>query len=170
MQRAGRCRTITTIMTYQEFKKSLAAIDKKYNSRRKEVADKIQEMEAKALKEGRITPTDEKELTNLYNEAEFLKNKHDRSIERLKMNFATQNSTIQTGDIIWAQVKGITKVMKVQYRKLSAFDYPMLKFFGTQLTMRGLPAKVQKPYPQGGIYEKDITSINGEPYEYKAHN
>lgn len=157
-------------MIYQEFKASLAAIDQKYTEKRKAVAEELHKMEAKALKEGRISPNDEKHLTELYKEAEYLKNKHARSIERLKMNFAAQNSTIQTGDIIWAQVKGITKVMKVQYRKLSAFDYPMLKFFGTQLTMRGLPAKVQKPYPQGGIYEKDITSINGEPYEYKAHD
>ena len=143
-------------MTYQEFKQSLAAIDQKYTAKRKAVAEELQKMEVKALKEGRIAPNDEKHLTELYKEAEYLKNKHARSIERLKQ-----------GDIIWAMVKGITKVMKVEYRKLSAFDYPMLKFFGIQLTVKGNPAKVQKTYPQGGIYEKDITSINGEPFEYK---
>ena len=156
-------------MTYQEFKQSLAAIDKKYTSKRKVVVEELQKMEAKALKEGRISPNDEKHLTELYKKAEYLKNKHARSIERLKMNFATQDTKVKQGDIIWAMVKGITKVMKVEYRKLSAFDYPMLKFFGTQLTVKGNPAKVQKAYPQGGIYEKDITSINGVPYKYKAH-
>lgn len=154
-------------MNYKEFKAALAAIDKKYLDKRKAVAAKIKAMEAKALKEGRITPTDEKELTNLYKEAEYLKNKHGRSIEMLKMNFASQNTTIQQGDIIWAQVKGVTKVMKVQYRKLSAFEYPMLKYFGTQLTLYGQPCKQQQKHPKGGIYEKDITSINGEPFEYK---
>lgn len=154
-------------MTYKEYIKATIAINKKYTAKRKAVADEIQKMEDIAMKSGRITPADEKQLTKLYEEAEYLKNKHGRSVERLKMNFASQNTTIQQGDIIWAQVKGVTRVMKVQYRKLSAFDYPMLKFFGIQLTMRGLPAKVQKPYPQGGIYDKDITSINGEPYEHK---
>ena len=138
-------------MTYKEYIKATIAIEKKYTAKRKAVADEIKAMEAKALKEGRISPNDEKQLTKLYEEAEYLKKKHARSIERLKMNFTSQNTKVKMGDIIWAQVKGVTKVMKVQYRKLSAFDYPMLKFFGTQLTVKGNPAKVQKQYPQGGI-------------------
>lgn len=71
-------------MAYQKIKQSLAAIDQQYTEKRKAVAEEIQKMEAKALKEGRIAPNDEKHLTELYKEAEFLKNKHGRSIERLK--------------------------------------------------------------------------------------
>ena len=154
-------------MTYKEYIKATIAIDKKYTAKRKAVAEEIKAMEAKALKEGRISPNDEKQLTKLYEEAEYLKNKHARSIERLKLNFAKQDSKVKVGDIIWAVQNGSCRVMRVESERLAAFDYPMLKYFGLQLTMRGMPAKVQKQYPQGGIYEKDITSINGEPFEYK---
>lgn len=63
-------------MAYQKIKQSLAAIDQQYTAKRKAVAEEIQKMEAKALKEGRIAPNDEKHLTELYKEAEYLKNKH----------------------------------------------------------------------------------------------
>ena len=154
-------------MTYKEYIKATIAIDKKYTAKRKAVADEIQKMEDSAMKSGRITPADEKQLTKLYEEAEFLKNKHNRSIYRLKLNFAKQDSKVKVGDIIWAVQNGSCRVMRVESERLAAFDYPMLKYFGLQLTMRGLPSKVQKQYPQGGIYVKDITSINGEPFEYK---
>ena len=89
-------------MTYKEYIKATIAIDKKYTSKRKAVADEIQKMEDSAMKSGRITPADEKQLTKLYEEAEFLKNKHNRSIYQLKLNFAKQDSKVKVGDIIWA--------------------------------------------------------------------
>ena len=154
-------------MNYKEYQKALKAIDKKYNGKRKAVYDLIQKIEHQALKDGRIYPDDKKRLDDLYKEAEFLKDKQGRSIERLKMNFISENAKVKTGDIIWAVKKGTTKVMRVEYAKLSAFEYPMLKYFGTQLTLYGQPCKKQLEHPKGGIYEKDITSINGEPFEYK---
>jgi hypothetical protein len=44
----------------------------------------------------------------------------------------------------------------------------MLKYFGVQLTLKGVPSKIQKEYPNGGIYQKDITSVNGDVYTYKV--
>ena len=71
-------------MAYQKNQAIACRYRHQYTEKRKAVDEEIQKMEAKALKEGRIAPNDEKHLTELYKEAEFLKNKHGRSIERLK--------------------------------------------------------------------------------------
>ena len=155
-------------MNYKEYQKALAAINK---SAKKELDDlqgrmyEVQRMkDDKVISEKEAFERDQK-LAEIF---DSVKNRYARSAERLKMNFAKQDCDIKVGDIIWAVSKGAAKVLKIENIKLAAFDYPMLKLFGTQLTLYGQPYKKQLQHPKGGIYQKDITSINGEPYTYKT--
>lgn len=151
-------------MTYKEYRKALKAIEKKYDGEMKKREADIDEV--RRLKERKIISEKEAldremKLAALLDSA---KNRGKRSIDRLKMNFARQDAPAKIGDLIWA--KGT--LMKVEDIRLAAFEYPMLKYFGVQLTMYGLPKKVQLKHPCGGIYQKDITSVNGEAYTYKV--
>ena len=151
-------------MTYKEYKVALRNIDSKYTKERERLLALIYKIEEKKQKGFVLTEIEKIELDRLYKILEYVKNRGHRSVERLKFNFATQDTTAKVGDIIWAG----QRVLKVTEISLASFEYPMLKYFGKQLTMKGLPCKNQKEYPQGGIYQKDITSINGDPYIYNV--
>lgn len=156
-------------MTYKEFKKNLADIEKEYDRKRGYVLDEIDKIE-RALKREEISEDEAFEQEQKqYSILEMLKGREKRSVERLKMNFARQDAPAKIGDIIWAFTKQGTKLLKVTDIRLASFEYPMLKYFGIQMkVLTGLPAKVQKQFPNGGIFQKDITSVNGEPYTFKV--
>jgi hypothetical protein len=155
-------------MTYKEYKKNLKSIEQKYAVEIKTIYDELESIDH-ALKRKAISEAEAKDKQEkLHGYLDMLKGCEKRSLERLKINFARQDAPAQIGDLIWAMTKQGTKLLKVTDIKLAAFDYPMLKYFGVQLTLKGVPSKIQKEYPQGGIYQKNITSVNGEPYIYKA--
>jgi hypothetical protein len=151
-------------MTYKQYKKALAVCEELYDNERSHI-NKLKEFNRMRWRNGKISEkeyNDEKErldaiLTNATG-------RNDRYRERVKMHFAMQDAPAKVGDIIWTS----QLCMRVEQIKLAAFDFPMLKYFGVQLTLKGVPSKIQKEYPQGGIYQKNITSVNGEPYIYKA--
>lgn len=151
-------------MTYKEYRKALKAIEKKYDGEMKNLQADIDEVrrlrELKKISEQEAWDREMKLASIL----DSVKNRCKRSIERLKMNFARQDAPAGIGDLVWA--KGT--LLKVEEIKLAAFEYPMLKYFGLQLSLYGLPKKVQLKHPRGGIYQKDITSVNGEAYTYKV--
>ena len=155
-------------MTYKEYLKALKHIDacqKNEFERLQDEMKKVQQLkEKRKISEKEAFERDHR-LAEILDKA---KNRYAFKTERLKMNFARQNIEVKTGDIIWAQIKGTTRVIRVEEIRLAAFEYPMLKLFGTQLTLYGQPCKHQLFHPKGGIYQKDITSINGEPYTYSA--
>jgi len=151
-------------MTYKQYKKALAVCEELYNNERSHI-NKLKEFNRMQLRYRKISEkeyNEEKErldviLTNATG-------RYDRYRERVKMHFAMQDAPAKVGDIIWtAQL-----CMRVEQIKLAAFDFPMLKYFGTQLTLRGIPKAQQKKFPEGGIYQKSIKSVNGVPYEYKV--
>lgn len=155
-------------MTYKEFQESMVAMELKYQRDQDRIFESIREWGRK-LGDQEVDEDEAKDaIDKLYAELEFLKNRNTRKTEQLKMNFARQDAPADIGDIIWASTSKGMKVMKVTEIRLAAFAYPMLKYFGVQLNMKGLPNKVQKVAPQGGIYQTDIYSVNGEPYEYKS--
>ena len=155
-------------MNYKEFKKALATICKKHESEQQKLYEQIEDVK-RMFEQRKISEKEawEREM-KLASIIDSSKNREKLSTERLKMNFAKQDAPAEIGDIIWATVKGSTRVMKVTEIRLAAFDYPMIKYFGVQLTLHGVPAKVQKVAPFGGIYQKDIISVNGEVYIYKT--
>lgn len=155
-------------MTYSEYKKALAQLLKSAKAELDNLREQMDEVqrqkEARMLTEKEAWERDQ-HLAEIYDKA---KNRHARAAEHLKMEFARQDAPIEIGNIVWAKVKGSTKVLRVTEVRMAAFDYPMLKVFGIQLTMYGQPYQKQKEPPHGGIYQKDIISINGEPYTYKT--
>ena len=155
-------------MDYKEYKKALKEIEAKYERERRALYDEISKIKWQA-EHSKISDKEAFEKTQkLYGILDGLKGREKRSIERLKMNFANQDAPAKVGDLIWANTKQGTKLLKVTEIHIAAFDYPMLKYFGVQLTLKGVPSKIQKEYPNGGIYQKDITSVNGEVYTYKV--
>jgi predicted DNA-binding protein YlxM (UPF0122 family) len=155
-------------MVYKDFKKALKEIAAKYERERKALYDQISKIKWQA-EHSKISDKEAFEkMQKLYGILDGLKGREKRSIERLKMNFANQDAPVKVGDLIWANTKQGTKLLKVTEIHIAAFDYPMLKYFGMQLTLKGVPSKIQKEYPNGGIYQKDITSVNGEVYTYKV--
>ena len=155
-------------MDYKDFKKALKEIGAKYERERRALYDEIKKIEW-MVEHSKISEKETFEKTQkLYGILDGLKGREKRSIERLKMNFANQDAPAKVGDLIWANTKQGTKLLKVTEIHIAAFDYPMLKYFGVQLTLKGVPSKIQKEYPNGGIYQKDVTSVNGEVYTYKV--
>ena len=151
-------------MDYKDFKKALKEIGAKYERERKALYDEISKIKWH-VEHSKISDKEAFEKTQkLYGILDGLKGREKRSIERLKMNFAKQDAPAKIGDIIWSG----QKVLRVEDIRLASFDYPMLKYFGTQLTIKGMPCKNQKKHPEGGIYQKDISSVNGFPYHYKT--
>lgn len=156
-------------MNYKEFKKNLSNLEKKYKQEKSALYDEIK-MIALRLERKKISDEEAKRETDrLYDILDKANGREKRSVEKLKMNFARQDAPAKIGDIIWASTKQGTKLLKVTEIKLAAFEYPMLKYFGIQMkVLTGLPQTTQKQYPNGGIYQKDITSVNGEAYKYKV--
>lgn len=152
-------------MTYKEYQQALRKIEKKYADEKKVAEDFLKKHE-RLFHKGQITKEEfKKEESKADKAKENARNKASRSIEKLKINFAKENCPIKEGDIIWTD----KLVMRVEKIGLAKFDFPMLKFFGLQLSKKGIPNKNQKEYPEGGIYQKDVISINGNVYEYETN-
>ena len=154
-------------MTYDSYKKALGNISKKYDHEIDALLDEINELDAMLEKKQIDKKEHFEETKRLSYILDGARGRCKRSIERLKLNYAKQDAPAKIGDIIWGVCKGTTKVMRVEEIRLASFEYPMLKYFGKQLTLYGLPCKCQLQSPRGGIYQKDITSVNGVPYIYK---
>ena len=151
-------------MTYKQYQKALAVCKGLFNDECSRIRT-LCVFNERMWRNGKISEkeyNDEKErLNSIRSKAS---DRYFRYCDRVKMHFAMQDAPAKVGDIIWtAQL-----CMRVEQIKLAAFDFPMLKYFGTQLTLRGIPKAQQKKYPEGGIYQKSIKSVNGVPYEYKV--
>jgi hypothetical protein len=151
-------------MTYKDYLSAAKEIDqgreRNWHRIYAEICDIDERINSKIIDE----KTGKAKICKLYETWDGIKNKYAHSKERLKMNFAKQDAPAKIGDIIWSG----QKVLRVEDIRLASFEYPMLKYFGTQLTIKGLPCKNQKKHPEGGIYQKDISSVNGFPYHYKT--
>lgn len=148
-------------MNYKDYLKARALIARKYGKEREEIQSRIDKAR-KQLDKGTITKRDFDEKERIANRVlDEIAEREGRSIDRLKMHYAAQDAPAKVNDIIWAG----TKCMKVERIKLAAFDYPMLKYYGTLLTNQGLP---RKQNADGHIYQKDIKSVNGVAYVYKV--
>jgi hypothetical protein len=75
-----------------------------------------------------------------------------KSIDRLKKEFAMQNSPADVGDVI----KTEKYIMRVERVEAAAFEYPTLQFYGTYLKQNGEPYAHQITRP---ILQTDITKI-----------
>lgn len=94
-----------------------------------------------------------------------LRNRSIRHTDRLKKEYAMQNSPADVGDVIEAErrvfkidgrVKEITHIMRVERIEVAAFEEPQLTFYGIYLKRDGTPLERQLTGP---IYQKDITRV-----------
>lgn len=151
-------------MTYKKYQKALAICKNLYTEECEHVK-KLKLFNKKRWSEGKVTFEEyTKESERLDDILKRATDRYDRYVERLKMHFAMQDAPAKVGDILWSG----NRIIRGEQIKLSAFDFPMLKYFGVQLTTKGLPYVNQKKYPDGGIYQKNVTSVNGVPYTYKV--
>ena len=153
-------------MTYKDYLKAAKEIDQCRERNWNRIYGEITDIQNKIDKRTIGEKAGKEQINKLYSTWDGIKNKYAHSKERLKMNFARQDAPAKIGDIIWSG----QKVLRVEDIRLASFDYPMLKYFGTQLTIKGTPCKNQKKHPEGGIYQKDISSVNGFVYHYKTRD
>lgn len=75
-----------------------------------------------------------------------------KSIDRLKKEFAMQNSPDDVGDVI----KTEKYIMRVERIEAAAFEYPTLQFYGTYLKQNGEPFARQIFLP---ILQTDVIGV-----------
>lgn len=75
-----------------------------------------------------------------------------KSIDRLKKEFAMQNSPADVGDVI----KTERYIMRVERIEAASFEYPTLKFYGTYLKRNGEPFTHQITRP---ILQTDVIGV-----------
>ena len=75
-----------------------------------------------------------------------------KSIDRLKKEFAMQNSPADVGDTI----KTDKYIMRVERIEAAAFEYPTLQFYGTYLKQNGEPFARQIFLP---ILQTDVIGV-----------
>lgn len=153
-------------MTYKDYLRAAKEIDQGRERNWKRIYADITEVQVQIDSHTIPEKAGKAKISKLYETWDGIKTRYAHSKERLKMNFAKQDAPAKIGDIIWSG----QKVLRVEDIRLASFDYPMLKYFGTQLTIKGTPCKNQKKHPEGGIYQKDISSVNGFVYHYKTRD
>ena len=75
-----------------------------------------------------------------------------KSIDRLKKDFAMQNSPADVGDVI----KTEKYIMRVERIEAAAFEYPTLQFYGKYLKQNGEPFARQITLP---ILQTDVIGV-----------
>ena len=75
-----------------------------------------------------------------------------KSIDRLKKEFAMQNSPADVGDVI----KTEKYIMRVERIEAAAFEYPTLQFYGKYLKQNGEPFARQITLP---ILQTDVIGV-----------
>ena len=77
--------------------------------------------------------------------------------------YATEHNPVKIGDVITDHFHTIrVEKMCISTKWTSV---PIMRYRGTELTKQGLPKKRQ-PVPVLPVFQNNIVSINGEPYNY----
>ena len=86
---------------------------------------------------------------------------NDKQME-LRKQYAIEHNPVKVGDIVTDHYHTI------RVEKMSMYGYPVpcMVYRGTELTKQGVPKKRQ-PVPGNPAFQKDVKSINCEPYKYK---
>jgi ribosomal protein S12 len=145
-------------MNYKELQDKLAESDQKFAEMEALVQQKI-EIEMQLAHPNRMAVLKMNEqISNIRNRAII---QHDR----IKKEYAMQNSPADVGDVIEAEIRiskpnsgirEIIRLMRVERIEVAAFEEPMLTYYGTYIKEDGTPYARQMNVP---IYQKDITSV-----------
>ena len=147
-------------MTYEELQERIAENNRKMEEMEAMLNGKIDiEMKSKH--------PDFNSILRMKDQLSSLRNRSIRQTDRLKKEYAMQNSPADVGDVIEAErrvfssrvgrkVREITHIMQVERIEVAAFEEPQLTFYGIYLKRDGTPLERQL---SGPIYEKDITRV-----------
>jgi hypothetical protein len=81
----------------------------------------------------------------------------------LLKQYATEHNPVKIGDVITDHFHTIrVETMGISTEWTSV---PIMRYRGTELTKQGVPKKRQ-PVPSFPVFQRNIVSINGEPYKY----
>lgn len=86
---------------------------------------------------------------------------NDKQME-LRKQYAIEHNPVKVGDIVTDHYHTI----RVERMSLYGGPIPYMKYCGTELTKKGVPKKRQ-PMTDYPIFQRNVQSINGEPYKYK---
>jgi len=138
-------------MTYEELQQKIADVESITDARYKSAVKAYHQYCDECLDANKVVvkPPPERSLF----EHQALK-----SIDRMKREFAMQNSPADVGDVI----KTEKYMMRVERIEAAAFEYPTLQFYGTYLKQNGEPLARQITRP---ILQNDITKVvKSKPY------
>lgn len=85
----------------------------------------------------------------------------NENMNLLKRQYAVEHNPVKIGDIISDHYHTI----KVETMSVYGFPIPYMKYNGTIMTKKRVPAKRQPLSPEP-VFQNNIVEINGEPYVY----
>ena len=145
-------------MTYEELKSKIAENNSKMDEMEAIINEKIDiEMKSKN--------PDCNAVLRMKDQISSLRNRAIHHTDRLKKEYAMQNSPVDVGDVIESErrvfkagggIKEITHIMRVERIEVAAFEEPQLTFYGIYLKRDGTPLERQLTGP---IYQNDITRV-----------
>ena len=145
-------------MTYEELQASLAENDRKMAEMEGILHEKI-DIEMKSKHPDRMA------VFRMKEQISSIRNRSIYQTDRLKKEYAMQNSPADVGDVIEAEIKvgrggssvrEVIRFMRVERIEVAAFEEPQLTYYGTYLKRDGTPQARQIFVP---IHQKDITRV-----------
>lgn len=145
-------------MNYEELKAKIAESDRKMAEMEAIIKEKI-DIEMQSARPDRIA------VLRMKEQISCLHGRAVREQDRLKKEYAMQNSPAGIGDVIEAKfevkkkgksVHEVIRMMRVERIDVAAFEEPQLTFYGTYLKRDGTPYARLIIAP---IYERDITRV-----------
>ena len=145
-------------MSYEELKEKIAESDRKMAEMEAIIQEKIDiEMQSKR--------PDKMAVLRMKEQISHIRGRDVREQDRLKKEYAMQNSPADIGDVIEAEfevkkkgssVREVIRMMLVERIEVAAYDEPQLTYYGTYVKKDGTPYARQIYLP---IYERDITRV-----------
>ena len=146
-------------MTLEELNAKIAENDKKTAELEAIIQDKI-DIEMQSSRPNSMA------ILRMKDQISHIRSRSSIHIDRLKKEYAMQNSPADIGDVIEAQyevkkkgssVREVIRMMRVERIEVAAFDEPQLTYYGTYVKKDGTtPYAKQINVP---IYERDITRV-----------
>lgn len=83
----------------------------------------------------------------------------------LRIQFAKEHNPVKVGDIVTDHYHTI----RVENMVVYGANIPYMRYTGTAMTKKGVPAKRQ-PCPPEPVFQCNIEAINGQPYTDEFKN
>lgn len=132
-------------MTYNELQQKIADVESLIDERYKAAIKAYHQYVEECLDANKVVVKPQPQRSQFEHQA-------IKSIDRLKKEFAMQNSPADVGDVIRTE----KYTMRVERIEAAAFEYPTLQFYGTYLKRNGEPLACQIHRP---ILQNDVLGV-----------